>query len=184
MTAAHAAARAAMLAALALLGCRHHPPPAPEGPKREEPIPVDPSIITDTASIGALELTLQLPRDEFTVGETIDMTLTAHNTTRGPIWLTAPQHTHWVLGVWRKTRGVWEEVKRYPATPMNRQLPWILGGAKTRAFHARIPVEPDWPTAEALRITAELGGEPRAVPKLTVIVRPAPPRGESKKADR
>lgn len=181
--AAGIAARAAMLATVTLLGCRHQPP-APEEPKREPSPPVDPNIITDTASAGALVLTLQLPRGELTVGETLDMTLIAHNVTRGPIWLTAPRHTHWVLRVWRHTGLAWEEVKRYPPTPMNVQLPWILGGQKTRTFHARIPVEPDWPTAETLRITAELGGEPGVVPKLSVTVNAAPPRGESEKADR
>lgn len=176
------AARAAMLAAVALIGCRR-PPPLQE-PTRVEPPAVDPNVVTHTASTYALELTLQLPRGELTVGQTVDMTLIARNVTLEPIWLTAPQQTHWILRVWRHTGLAWEEVKRYPPTPMNVQLPWILGGRKTRTFHARIPVEPDWPTAETLRITAELAGEGDVVPQLSVTVRPAPPRGEPEKADR
>jgi len=48
--------------------------------------------------------------------------------------------------------------------------PWTLPAGDERSWTLRIPVEPDWPTAEALRITGELNGRPEVSPVVCIEV--------------
>jgi hypothetical protein len=58
---------------------------------------------------------------------------------------------------------------------MRLQTSWTLPPGGSRTFRQRIPVEPDWPTGPALRMTAELNGTTRPVPVLTVKIEPGKP---------
>ena len=64
----------------------------------------------------------------------------------------------------------WEEVKRYPQAETTTMNPWTLEANSHRTFEMQLTVQPDWPTGEPLRMTAELNGRKDVSPSLTLTV--------------
>jgi len=103
------------------------------------------------------------------------VTVEARNVTDRPIRIVAPTRARCVVRLWRHIRFTWEEVKEYPPSAMRLRTPWTLPPGGSRTFRQTIPVEPDWPTGLALRMTAELNGTTRPVAVLTVKIEPGKP---------
>jgi len=155
------------LLAAALSGC----PRAPDEPSSARRAAR--AHLQETARAGGLAVTVALPKRVFTIGETVEVAVTAANLTDRPIRIVAPTRAFCRIGVERHTGLAWEEVKQYPPSAMRIQTPWVLAARGRRTFRRSIPVEPDWPTGPALRLTARLNGTPGPVCVLTVKALPA-----------
>ena len=165
------AAVAVMLSLLpaTLSGCPQRPEEPSSGQRAAR------AHLQETAQAGGLAVALALPKRVFTIGETATVTITARNLTDKPIRIVAPTRTYCVVGVLRHTGLTWEQVKEYPPSAMRIQTPWVLPAGGRRTFRQSIPVEPDWPTALALRMTARLNGTAGPVCTMTVRAQPQLP---------
>lgn len=124
----------------------------------------------NTVKTDGLEVSLDVPKRNFKPGETFRVKLTARNTTKDPMRILATTGAPVYVRIWRHTGLGWEEVKRYPRAATMVMSPWTLEPHSVRSFVMQLTVEPDWPTAEALRITAELNGRREAAPGVTIEV--------------
>ena len=141
----------------------------------------------NTVRAEGLSLRLSLPRREFVTGQAIPVTLRVRNVTDEPITIVASTSSPYYIRVWRYTSVGWELLKQYPRAALMVMSPWTLAADGERVFEFSVPVEPDWPTNEPLRLTAMLNGREALTPALTVYVRsregageqapPAPKRG-------
>ena len=122
---------------------------------------------------GGLAVGIELPKREFAVGEQFDVSVVARNDTRRPIAIEATTGALVYLRVLRSTTSGWEEVKRYPGSAVMLMSSWELAPRGTRTFTLHLTVEPDWPTNEPLRLTAELNGKPKVSPGIVVRVMPS-----------
>ena len=120
-----------------------------------------------------LAVGIELPKREFLTGEVFETTVYAVNKTREPIAIEATTGAQVYLRIWRKTVVGWDEVKRYPQAAVLVMTPWQVAPRETRRFTMRLTVEPDWPTHEPLRITAELNGRPAISPGMIIRVTPS-----------
>ena len=160
--------KAAAAIALAIVptasGCR--PPQKPRVAGR------GPSPAANTVSAGQLTLTIHVPKRDFALGEEVPVTVVARNLAKKPVRFTAPTNTICLLRIWRHNGLAWEHVKRYPPAEMRTQLPWKLDAQSSRTINRRVVVEPDWPTGEVLRLTAELNGRGKLAPGVSIRIRP------------
>ena len=124
----------------------------------------------NSVEINGLAVTIDVPNRSFTVGEQFKVTVTAHNTTKQPMRIPAGSGAPVYVRLWRYTGLAWEEVKRYPESAVMIMRPWSLAPGQKRTFAMQLAVEPDWPTGEVLRITAELNGRAEVAPGVTVEV--------------
>jgi len=144
-------------------------------PKKPRVVLHGPQPAQNTATAGQLALTIHVPKRDFARSEKLPVVIVARNLGKKTLQITAPTNTPCLLRVWRHTGLAWEHVRRYPPAEMRTQLPWKLQGRSSRTFNRTIIVEPDWPTGEILRLTAELNGLPEIVPGVNIRIRP---RGE------
>ena len=138
----------------------------PGCPKTEPP--VDPTY--NIADAGGLEVGIKLPKTSFVVGEKFNVVVTAKNISDAPITIDAASGSPVYVRIHRYTGMAWEEVKRYPQAATMLMRPWTLRAGDQRSWTLLIPVEPDWPTAEGLRITSELNGRPEVSPVVSIEV--------------
>jgi len=124
----------------------------------------------NSAERDGLVVEIELTRREFAVGQTMPVTVTALNTTRRDLDILASTGAPVYVKVWRNIGVGWEEVKRYPQAAVMVMSPWSLEARGRRTFPLSVPVEPDWPTNEPLRVTAELNGRPEVAPGIIIRV--------------
>lgn len=117
-----------------------------------------------------LSVGITISRRTLAVGETMEVLVVAKNVTRAPIEIHAPTSVPALVKVWRYTGVGWDEVKRYPENNMLITRTWCLPPGGSREFAFRLPVEPDWPLGELLRVSGELNGRPDAIPSVTFDV--------------
>jgi len=129
---------------------------------------------TNTAAAEGLCVTLELTKRDFVVGEKMNVTITARNLTSQPLTIKAASETPYFVKVWHNIGVGWEVVKQYPQSEMLIMTAWRLAAKAERKFNVSVSVEPDWPTGELLRLTAELNGRPKPVPGVTITVAPLP----------
>ena len=126
------------------------------------------------AQADGLVVTLESPQHDVLVpGENLSLIVTVRNTTKQPAEIVARSGAPVYARVWRRGEMYWQQVKTYPQAATMVMTPWTLPAREQRTFMLSLPVEPDWPTGEPLRITAELNGRPQAKP--AIIVRVARP---------
>ncbi len=147
----------AAAAALAASGCQE---PAP--------LPAAPAGVANSASNQGLTVELRAPTRQVVWGQTLTVEIVARNTTAEDIVIDADTGAEVYLRLWRLTTGGWEQVKRYPATPVMVAWRWTLPPGGSRSFQRVLQVERDWPTGEALRLTVELNGRPDVAPGAVV----------------
>jgi len=126
----------------------------------------------NSVEIDGLKVTIKVPKRSFVTGEQFRVLITACNTTRHPIRIPAAGGAPVYVRIWRHTGLSWEEVKRYPEAATTIMTPWTLPAGQKWTRIMNLTVEPDWPTGELLRVTAELNGREDASPALTVEVTP------------
>jgi len=124
----------------------------------------------NTVVSDGLAVNIELDKTALVVGEAVMVKLTARNMTDQPIRIVSPTRSPHVIRVWRNTGLAWDKVKAYPEAAMMVVSPWTLDAGADRTFFVRVPVEPDWPTAELLRLTGEFNGRPDAAPGVAITV--------------
>ena len=130
------------------------------------------SAAKNSAEVGGLRVSVEMPKRQYDVGEQFTVVITAKNLTDSPIVISSPTSAMTFIKLWRYDGIVWEEFKRYPVASTVVVRKWTLPAGGKRQFFMNLIVEPDWPTAEILRLTAELNGRPEAAPALAFDVLP------------
>lgn len=105
-----------------------------------------------------LVVTAGVPQRNYVRGDTVTVAVTARNTSGRYLAIPADSGAPVYATLWRRTAVGWEQVKRYPQTAVMVAAPWKLRGGKTYKCALNLPVEPDWPTGEPLKLTVELNG--------------------------
>jgi len=126
-------------------------------------------------TVDGLRMTIELPKRDFQIGEQFIAHVEATNTTGREMKIVSRTGAPVYFRIWRHTGLNWEEVKSYPETSTMVMTTWTLGGKSDRSFAIPLIVEPDWPVAEILSISAELNGREAASPRLTFQVHPDKP---------
>ncbi|MFP3936698.1 MAG: hypothetical protein ACLFVW_00060 [Phycisphaerae bacterium] len=117
----------------------------------------DPEVPRVTESDN-LRLTLDVSDRQVAVGEKLKVRLTARNTGSEPIKITARSGALMRVRIWQETPIGWTTVKQYPEAAIMVITPWTLEAGRQRQFDMGLTVDKDWPTAETIRLTAELNG--------------------------
>ncbi len=123
-----------------------------------------------TAVSNGLALSVEIDKSCFVVGDKVSIKLTARNTTDHPIRITAPNSSPYLICVWKDNSLAWERILTYPKAAMMVINPWTLEANSERTFFVSVPVEPDWPTNELLRLSCELNGRPDLAPYVMITV--------------
>ncbi len=118
----------------------------------------------------AMDVSIRLPKREWTVGDTIPVDVAAVNTTGAPVDIASPTGAPVLVRIMRPSKMSFEQVHVYPTAATSNILNWTLPAKGTRTFKLMIPVEPDWPVAEILYISAELNGYPQHSPSVAITV--------------
>lgn len=135
--------------------------------------PAEPSgPLDNTVVVDNLSATLNVDKVHASVGESFAVSLTVRNTGQEPIRINAPTGAKMLVTVWRYTPIGWERVKQYPESVIQVVSPWTLEPGQTRTFEMIVPVTPDWPQLESLRLTAEPNGRMDVRPAVMVDVAP------------
>jgi len=127
----------------------------------------------NSAEAKGLIVHVSVPKRDFAVGEQVKVTVTAVNTTRRPISFNATSSARAIVRLFRHTGMGWEQVRRYPQAAAMILSPWRLERGQRRSFVLMVPVEPDWPSEEPLRLTGELNGRGDLAPGVVIRVRSA-----------
>ena len=133
---------------------------------------------SDSAEATGLTVRIEAPKTTFLTGEEFKAVVVARNTTHKPMRIDATTGAPVYLRIWRHTGLGWEQVKRYPQVATMVMNPWTLEPRSERRFELHLVVEPDWPTNEALLLTAELNGRGDVVPSIFIGIVPRAPTAE------
>ena len=120
--------------------------------------PAQNSRVINSVESDGLVVTIELPKRVFAVGEEFAVGVTARNITSRPIIINSASGAPIYARLLRHTGLNWEQVKRYPKTETMLMNAWRIEPGSQRSFVLTLTVEPDWPTGELLRLTAEVNG--------------------------
>ena len=124
--------------------------------------------IRDTETSADLSVAIAVHQQQVVPGEQLHVEVTARNLTKKPITINARSGAPVYVRIWQDAGR--DEVERYPRTEMMVARPWTLAPRAERSFVLSIPVEPNWPTGEILRVTAELNGRGDLTPSVHIEV--------------
>ncbi len=149
-----------LLLAACVAGCSQHGPAEIPG--------------TEVAS-GPLLASIATDRRSAEVGQSVRVTLIVRNTSGDPIPVEAASTAPMFVSVWRYVAAEgWLRIKEYPEAVIARRQAWVLEGREEKSFSMTVPVEPDWPTRQLIKLTAELNGRTDARPYVLMEIRPRP----------
>ena len=123
--------------------------------------PVAPTVVPrhgGTAQADGLELSVALSAASVKAGDKITVTVTARNVSDSPITIHADNSAPIWVRVWHETPMGWDVVRTYPRSVAKVQSSVKLAPGEARPFTMTLPVEPEWPTNERIRISGELNG--------------------------
>ena len=123
-----------------------------------------------------LALTLSVSQATPRIGEKVEAVVMAANTSGKPIEISADTTAPVYLDVWRPAGQSWDRFKRLPETAGARLVAWRLEPGEVKTFKLLVVITPDWPTAETMRLTAQLNG--RTDLRAEVVLR-VQPRGHA-----
>jgi len=132
----------------------------------------DSRTLTNVVKGKGLDVSIRLPKRQWKVGETMAIQVKAVNMTNAPVEIHSPTGAPVLIRIMRQSRMSYEQVRVYPGSATANILNWTLPARGERTFELMVPVEPDWPVAEVLYVSAELNGYPRYNPSLAIIVEP------------
>ncbi|MDY7010005.1 MAG: hypothetical protein SVV80_04550 [Planctomycetota bacterium] len=115
-------------------------------------------IIWRAQADDGLVVTAGVPQRNYVRGDTVDIDVKVSNTSIRDIPIPADSGALVYATLWRRTTIGFEQVKRYPQTAVMVAAPWKLASGKKYKCTLNLPVEPDWPTSEPLKLTVELNG--------------------------
>jgi hypothetical protein len=119
-----------------------------------------------TQQSGGLQVSVQVPKKAYRVGEHMAVTVTATNISKRPVEIIAEGQDLVQLRIYKRIDVGWEQVQQYPqlATPV--RTPWKLAPNQQRVWQLLVPVEPSWPTDQQLKLKASLNNWPNAQPSV------------------
>ena len=117
-----------------------------------------------------LTIALEMPGRRFTVGQSFNVRLIAHNAGNRTIRIPAGPGAPMKVRIWRHTDMGWDEIKIYPRAAQLTTVPWQLAPGAKRSFPMLLTVEPDWPTHDTLALVAELNGRPDLQARRTIMI--------------
>ena len=123
-----------------------------------------------SVAAGGLEVSVEIPKRDYTVGERFTVTVTARNESDSPVEIIARGGAPVYLRLWRCGELGWEQIHRYPRASTMLVMPWTLAAGQARSFPIVLAVEPDWPDGELLKLTAEINGRNELAPALTLNI--------------
>lgn len=132
----------------------------------------DSQAISNSVKGKGLNVSIRLAKRGWKAGETMALEVRAVNTTGSPVEIHSPTGAPVLVRIMRRSMMSYEQVRVYPGSATANILNWTLPAHGTRTFKLMVPVEPDWPVAEVLYVSAELNGYPKYNPSLAVIVEP------------
>ena len=115
-----------------------------------------------------LVLKMSVPQRNYARGQSVPVTLVAENTTSADISIRADSGALVSVSLWRQGEAGWQHVKTFPSAAVMIPTTWILPAGKARTFTMDLPVTPDWPLAEYLRLEGRLNGRPCAAPAVMI----------------
>ena len=115
-------------------------------------------IIWRAQADDGLVVTAGVPQRNYVRGDTIAVNVDVRNVGDSDIAIPADSGALVYATLWRRTTIGFEQVNRYPQTAVMVAAPWKLRGGKNYKCTLNLPVEPDWPTGEPLKLTVELNG--------------------------
>ncbi len=116
-------------------------------------------------------VSMEVPRRIFRVGEKFVVNVTIRNLLKKQqIAIMADSGAPVYVRLFRHTGLAWDQMKRYPETTTMVMTPWTLAPLEQRSYAVQLTVEPDWPTYEPLRLTAEVNGEKKIKAFATIEV--------------
>ncbi len=119
-----------------------------------------------------LALTLSISKATPCLGERVQAVVTAANTSKKPIEFSADTTAPVLLDVWRPVGQSWELFNRLPGAARTRLTTWRLEPGQVKVFHLTMDITPDWPTAETMRVTAQLNGRTDLTAEVVLRVQP------------
>ena len=153
---------AALIAAGLTLGCNQD----------DSPRPRNVSSLIDSQSQQGLTVRLQVPKAFYEPGQTVNMTVTAVNTSSETIDIQS-RSSALVKAEVRQYDGVrWETIRTFPQAAAMVITPWQLEPGQSRSFELNLPISEDWPTAETLRLRAWLNSRPEIKPTVEIKIVP------------
>lgn len=113
-------------------------------------------------------------------GETFVLHVVVENTAPRPIHIRPDNDAPLILRMWRFDGVSWDIYMVLPRCTMQAIQEWDLapGSENAKRWSLDVPVDVDWLTHEALRITAEPNGRADAAAGVTVIARPGAAQGK------
>jgi hypothetical protein len=128
--------------------------------------------VTNVVKGKGIDVSIRLPRRQWRIGETMPVEVAAVNTTGSPIDIASPTGAPVFVRIMRPSSMSFEQVHVYPTAATANILNWTLPARGVRTFRLMVPVEPDWPVAELLYVSAELNGYPQYSPSAAISVEP------------
>ena len=108
----------------------------------------------------SLVTTFNIPSSTLTAGQTVDAVVTVRNTGWKSITVTPSSGASVYITLWKNTGLGWTQIKTYPRSAEMVMKPWVLKWRSSREFRISVPVEPDWPVGEQIKLAAEVNGLP------------------------
>lgn len=153
---------AALLPALlAVIGCAQKPMASPPAGQ-----------LSNHVTSGDLSARLVVDKPVAVVDNSFQVWLSVTNMGKTPVPVLADSTAPMIVTLWRYTPTGWERFREFPQSAVRRSVSWQLHPGQTRDFHMTVPVTPDWPMTDLLKLTAEMNGRPEAQP--AVLVRAIP----------
>jgi hypothetical protein len=131
---------------------------------QQNKIPAAQPGIHDTKMADGLSVTVDTPQRNVVRGQSLQVTVTAKNTSDKPIEIVAANGAPVIVTLARKTSAGWETVKTFPENATQVTQKWTLQPKAERKFPLTLPLSADLPTGEPLRLTAKVNGRPDVAP--------------------
>jgi len=128
---------------------------------------------TNSMTLAGLKVSLTVPDREFAPGERFEAAVTVENVSDRTVTLAADSAAPVYVRLWRHPAIGWDEIRQYPWTPGLQGAARSLPPGYSQTHTMELTVEPNWPTNEFLRLTAEANGMPQLMPGVSIMVLPA-----------
>ena len=109
---------------------------------------------------GPITVGLKLPRHEFRRGDEFTVKVVTVNTSDEALTLRRYGEPKYFIQIARNEGLGWETVKTYPTGAADLLREWSIPAGHADVYQTTLIVEPDWPTGETLRISAEMNRHP------------------------
>ncbi len=130
--------------------------------------------VTDVplAQAGDLSVTAEVSAKVVERGQSVTVIATVTNNTEHSVRIDSPDERCLVVEVWRHTARGWTAIFEYPELEFAVVSSWGLAGRSQYTQTIEVPIEPTWPTHEALRLVVDVNGAPAESEPITITALP------------